>query len=85
MKKSLYDTPEMEIVALRKELSDLKSLHERESKSLAKDSISLSLKDLQHRKARIEGIRKRKQSLLKKIEKLQPTLFPYNRRGEIKK
>lgn len=75
MKKTIYDTPEMEIEALRKELQDLKSEHSRQAMFLSKNAISMSIKEITIAKDRLDKLRKQKQSIVKKIDKLQPSLF----------
>lgn len=74
-KKSIYDTPEMEIAALRKELEDLKGEHNRQSSILSKGVIHMSIKKIKIAKDRIGGLRKQKQSVIRKIDKLNPSLF----------
>ena len=75
MKKAIYDTPEMEIKQLRKDLDDLKATHQKESDILRKNACAWSIEDIIVAKARIESIRKQKQSIVKKIDKLNPILF----------
>ena len=75
MKKSIYDTPEMEIVALRRELDDVKSLHQKESDILRDNACNWGLREIFNKKNQIEVLRKQKQAIVNEIDKLQPALF----------
>ncbi len=75
MKKNTYDTPEIEIESLNKELTDLKNLHASLSRKLAKKSLSSTLVEIINSKKIIEDVRNQKRAIVNKIEKLQPCLF----------
>jgi len=65
----------MEIKALRRDLEDLKRKHQSESDVLRENACAWDLTTISHTKSRMEVLRKKKQSIINKIDKLQPTLI----------
>lgn len=75
MKKSIYDTIEMQREQLKGDLENVKTAHKTKSEELRKNACAWSMEKILFAKGEIERFTKEKKSIKNKIDKLMPSLF----------